>query len=173
MIVFTYLLIPPLIPFPSLTKSRQKFRQFFNNLRILQESQLTIWQTKGGTCQYHITISVTLRGWKSSKIRNKLFFFRNNWKWISYSNLRNSFFFRSHHYYNKNNWSSLDNTSKKYQTCYHQNTLEMKCLLSPLKLHLLKTTLRENSKPSFLNLITVLNNNKNYWWSSRKNSTNN
>ena len=43
------------------------------------------------------------------------------------------------------NWESL-----------YQNPLKIKCLLSPLDIHLLKITLRENSKPRFLYLIKVL-----------------
>ena len=36
--------------------------------------------------------------------------------------------------------------------CFHHNKLKMKGLLSPLNIHLLKITPRENSEPSFLHL---------------------
>ena len=55
----------------------------------------------------------------------------------------------------KNLYSSRDNNICN-KTCSRQNTLKMKCLLSPLNLHLMKITLRQNSKPIFHHLIKVL-----------------
>ena len=47
----------------------------------------------------------------------------------------------------------------------------MKCLISPLIIHLLNIVSTENYKPSNLHLIKNLNNQKNNWQSSRKKNT--
>ena len=64
----------------------------------------------------------------------------------------------------KNNWYSSRENNKLNQTCYHQNPLKIKCLLSLLKLHLLKISLRPNSRPSLINMIRFLNNQKDNLW---------
>ena len=44
---------------------------------------------------------------------------------------------------------------------FHQDTFKMKCLLSPLKIHIMNITLIENSKPRSIHLIRFSNNLKN------------
>ena len=46
------------------------------------------------------------------------------------------------------------------QTSPHHNTFKTKFLLSFMKLHLLNITLRPNSRPSLINMITFTNNRK-------------
>ena len=59
---------------------------------------------------------------------------------------------------------------------FHTNrvkSLKMKCLLSHLGIHILKITLRENSKPSFPHIINFLNNQQNNLYSSIENNARN
>ena len=53
---------------------------------------------------------------------------------------------------------------------FHRYPLKMKCLLSPLNIHILNITLRAISNRIFLHLIKVLKNEKNIWYSSGENN---
>ena len=75
---------------------------------------------------------------------------------------------------NKNNNSYISRENNTWnKTSLHQYTLKVKCLLSLLKLNILKITMRPNYRPSMINLIKILNNQKNNWWISWNNSTKN
>ena len=56
---------------------------------------------------------------------------------------------------------------------FYQDLFKINFLHSLLKLHLLKIALRPNSRPSLINQIKYLNNQKNNWWLSYNNSINN
>ena len=72
---------------------------------------------------------------------------------------------------NKNNNSYISRENNTWnKTSLHQYTLKVKCLLSLLKLNILKITMRPNYRPSMINLIKILNNQKNNWYSSIENN---
>ena len=68
----------------------------------------------------------------------------------------------------KNNWYSWRENIIWNQTFSCQNTLKMECLLSPMNIQLVRIILRGNSKPRFLQIINVLKNGKNNWYSWRE-----
>ena len=53
---------------------------------------------------------------------------------------------------------------------FYQDPFKMKCLLSPLIIHIMKITLRENSKLIFLHIIKSLKKKKKNLYSSRENN---